>query len=304
MAQIAPPDAMVLGVQLPIAIDVPISAYDRGAMFTAGAGIRLPSMFSLPFQGCYAVGRPLRDGDDFLLPPVQIGEPCARQALDEESAAALAEAWLLDARFECASVPVFVALARDLVAVGAPLELIERALFAADEEVRHTMLCSQLASAYAGVALTPILPPVPSPVDADRETALCRLATEAWLDGCIGEGAAAAQAERARQRASDASAQRALAIIARDEASHAELAWSVLAYCLRQGGRRVREAVAPLLQAATPLPAAGAPAATAAPSLLRAHGRLPPREAEALRRETARRARRRVAPLLQAACAG
>lgn len=57
------------------------------------------------------------------------------------------------------------------------------------------------------------------------------LAIEAWCEGCLNETAAA---EQARYASADAHGPNAamLATIARDEAEHAELAWSVLAWVL------------------------------------------------------------------------
>ncbi|WP_437590928.1 hypothetical protein [Sorangium sp. So ce1000] len=48
----------------------------------------------------------------------------------------------------------------------------------------------------------------------------------------------------------------ALGEIARDEALHAELGWRVLAYCLAEGGREVREAVGDAMTGAAPAPPA------------------------------------------------
>lgn len=296
LAQITPPKTVALGLQLPVALDLPIAFPERRPLFTTGLGVRVPPLFGVEAQTCAVGGRPLRDGGALILPDVELGAPCERRIIDEEAAAVLAEAWLLDARFECASVPSFLGLARDLLAVGAPPALIEQALFAAEDEVRHTLLCSQLASSYAGISASPQLPPIPELHDLDRQSALCRLAREAWLDGCLGEGAAAAQAARAQRTASDVAARQTQSVIARDEARHAELAWSVLAFCLAAGGRAVKDAVAPLMIARHE-PPPGCPREAASPSLLRAHGRLSQGEAEAIWMGNSHRARARAATL-------
>ena len=57
------------------------------------------------------------------------------------------------------------------------------------------------------------------------------LDAESLIDGCLLEGVAAEVAKRALFRARDRQVQAALAIIARDEASHAELAWDVVRWC-------------------------------------------------------------------------
>lgn len=245
--EIVPPPIYFLGFQLPLGFELPLSGRGRGPAFAAGLGTRLPNTFGVYLQSICTPGRPLRENGVAVLPAVLVGSPCGHRDLDEPLRSALADAWLHDARVECASIPVFYALARDLAVVGAPPSLIARALAAAEQEVHHTVLCRQLAASFAGVSLTPLIPPVPAANDPDRISALCRLATEAWLDGCIGEAAAAAQAQQALQVAADQQVRTTLATIARDEAEHAELAWSVLAFCLAAGGRYVRESVAALV---------------------------------------------------------
>src|ERR1700687_81589 len=68
--------------------------------------------------------------------------------------------------------------------------------------------------------------------------ALRRLAVESLADGCLAEGFAAAIAGEALARAQDSAVREALEIIARDEASHAELSWAILAWCLGAGRSR------------------------------------------------------------------
>jgi hypothetical protein len=211
---------------------------------TIAAGARFPPPYGM---GVFCVsGRPLRSGDEALLPPVLFAEGGAplSGALDSVTRSALAEAWLDDARNECASIPVFLALARDLAAVGAPEALVTRALLAAEDEARHTLLCSAMASRLSGTLAMPLLLPTPPPADASREDALLRLAIESWRDGCLGEGVAAERARRALPHTRDPLARAALTRIAVDEQGHADLAGDVLRFCLAEGGRAVVEAVA------------------------------------------------------------
>lgn len=307
IAQATPLELFLLGFQLPLGLDLPLSNVARGPFFTTGFGIRFPGTFGLPRSPCtIVIGRPLRENGEVVLPDVQVGEPCARHELDDRLASALATAWLDDARAECASIPVFFALARDLAALSAPPELIARALTAAAEELDHTVLCSRLAARFSGGFMWPIVPDVPALKDANREAALCRLASEAWLDGCLGEGAAAAQARCAHMGASDDEVCHTLAVIARDEAGHAELAWSVLAFCLRVGGRSVYEAVAALVHASLEPPECIA-IGTVSPSGprpqdaagLRSFGRVPLPVIRTLWLQNAARARLRVLRLLR-----
>src|SRR6185369_673491 len=91
-------------------------------------------------------------------------------------------------------------------------------------------------------AVSMIAPPPPKVVR--REDALARLAVESFQDGCLGEGVAAASARRSRGAVN--------AMIARDEQRHADLAWSVLAFCLAEGGPAVREVVAAEVRSSSP----------------------------------------------------
>src|SRR5207248_1646672 len=67
----------------------------------------------------------------------------------------LARSWLVEARAEHASIAAFSALSLDLMAVGAPPRLLERAHRAALDEIVHARVCFALASAYAGEELAP-----------------------------------------------------------------------------------------------------------------------------------------------------
>jgi hypothetical protein len=158
---------------------------------------------------------------------------------------ALVHAWLADAALEHASIAAFSALALDLLALGAPPSLIAGTHRAALDEVEHARACFALASAYAGTALTAApFPAARAPVGAESSAErMVRLAVESAIDGCIGEGAAAAVAREAMSCASDPVVAAVLARIARDEQTHADLSWSILAWCMDVGGEPVHAAV-------------------------------------------------------------
>lgn len=73
-----------------------------------------------------------------------------------------------------------------------------------------------------------------------------RVAVESWIDGCIGEGVAAARAHDAAERSQDPVARAAQRRISRDEARHAKLGWSILEWAIGSGGNVVRDALADL----------------------------------------------------------
>jgi hypothetical protein len=215
---------------------IPFPGEPHKRELTLGLGLRFPAVFTnLDFGS----GRPLRIGEERALPSVLASarrRGLCKAPIDRATRAELALAWLADARAEGSSIPAFLALAAELGALGAPPELASRALSAARDEQRHTAACLAIAGDLAGreIALGPL--PRPSPSRDPRAARLRRLAVESWQDGCLGEGLAADRARRSRGPVN--------ALIARDEQRHADLAWSVLAWALAEGGRPVRDAVA------------------------------------------------------------
>ena len=170
--------------------------------------------------------------------------------LSPEARGALARLWTECARAEHASVPAFSRLSLSLVALGAPARLVEAAHRAALEEIEHARLAFSFASAYAGEPVGPGPLPELRRAPAVTATSLAELAAESLVDGCFLEGIAAEVARRALFRARDPQVRAALAVIARDEASHAELAWDVVQWCCEMGGQGVRRRLTTALAAA------------------------------------------------------
>ncbi len=162
--------------------------------------------------------------------------------LDPAIRAQIADAWARDGLAEHASIPSFGRFAFELLAVGAPADLVAEAHHAALDEVRHARLCFGLASAYAGAAIEPGPFPFDGSVEIDAD--LARMAARVAREGCIDETTAAMQVAEQLAVAHDPAVRAALAIIAEDEARHAELAWRTVAWALRTGGATVRAAVA------------------------------------------------------------
>jgi hypothetical protein len=161
--------------------------------------------------------------------------------LDGATRARLAAAWIEDARMEHASIAAFSKTSLELLALGAPAELLAAAHAAAGDEIQHALACFALASAYAGRDLGPA--PFAEAARMAPLTALDRVALETLHDGCVGETIAAVEAREAARLAEDPAVRARLAQIAEDEARHAELAWQILAWTLRSGGAEVAAAV-------------------------------------------------------------
>ncbi|MFO0619248.1 MAG: ferritin-like domain-containing protein [Polyangiaceae bacterium] len=191
--------------------------------------------------------------------------------LSAEERDELARAWRRDALLEHASIASFARFALDLLALGAPADLVADAHRAALDEIAHAELCFALASAYDGAPTDPGLLRVVGGEEA-RANDLIALAVSTFEEGCIGETAAALVAAEQLGRASDSAVRAALTRIAEDESRHAELAWRTLAWAVRAGGREVVGALVGALDRAT---SRSAPAVEATPrARLQAHGGL------------------------------
>lgn len=194
-------------------------------------------------------GRPLRVANQEKPIPAPLGfsriprHPPAHRA-DAPTRARLFTHWAREASAECASIPAFLALARDLARASAPRNLVNAALRAAREEATHTRLCVALANEHAELPIAAFTPAIPQAMDVDNQRLLERLVLEAFWDGCVAEGGAATSARRAMHKAKNKMARNTLQTIARDEQGHADLARDIAAFGLSVGGPALRRALA------------------------------------------------------------
>lgn len=151
----------------------------------------------------------------------------------------VADGWRANAATETASVASFAHLATELLAVGAPAELVERAHQDAVDEVRHARLCYALATAVDGARLGPA--PFPSAAwPRDSSPTLRTLAEDSAVESCLFESASAAVARRLAARDDVPEAIRAvLETIAVDEARHAAHGLEIVEWCAAQGGAAI-----------------------------------------------------------------
>ncbi|GEM_PF-1534052 len=198
-------------------------------------------------------GRPFRVGETHRVAGIEVrADWCAplespSDALDPKTRRALAHAWARDAAAEHASVAAFARFVLQLLAVGAPAELVADAQRALADEVRHARLCFTLASRYAGESIGPA--PLPMQGALDVQCDLAVLATSTFLEGCLGETLAAVFARVAAQRATDPMVRDVLTTIADDESRHALLAWRCVKWAMLVGGERVRTALEAIVDA-------------------------------------------------------
>jgi hypothetical protein len=199
-------------------------------------------------------------------------------ALTEDDRIFLASHWRTCAQGEHASIASFSRVALQMMALGAPADLLAGVHAAALDEVEHARACFAIASSYSGFDEGPGALPVDAL--AVRPLELEQIASETFLDACVGETVGTVVARAAAERARDASVRATLERIASDEERHAELAWRTLAWAVRAGGARVQRA---LIEALLKIDETLAPIA-ARPAHLSAHGVLPADQEDCVRR--------------------
>ncbi len=180
----------------------------EASAFTGYGGLEIP----IP-PPIVVGGRPLRIGRDHVLPHAlhPVGAP---------------RSWVRAGREELASVSVFLRLAAELDALGAPKSLAARARAAAHEELGHAAQCFR----FAGGAIAR-LPPWTPRRHRDRDHARRTIGAESLIDGWGNENRAADEAEAQRDGARDDETARALTRIAAEERGHARLGLDVARWC-------------------------------------------------------------------------
>lgn len=202
--------------------------------------------------------------------------------LPSEVQTAIASHWAAVAALEHASVASFAAVTLDLMALGAPPDLLAEAQRAALDEIEHARFAWSLASLWSGRPLGP----GPLALDGFPLRHVLEDIVEALVrDGCVGETLGAAEAQLCAELAAHPVLAARLAGIADDETRHAALAWRTLRWLLASHGPAVRlvalGAVAELrAELATDLPPDDQAAAAPGWGLLR------PRARRAHHRET------------------
>lgn len=141
----------------------------------------------------------------------------------------IAAEWARDGHMEHASVAAFAKFALELMALGAPFDLVRDTQLAMADEIRHARRCFDLAALYgeSGVVLGPLDFGV---IRADAS--LASVVRSTIVEGCVGETVAATMAAHASITTREPATAAVLAEIAEDESRHAELAWRFVAWAL------------------------------------------------------------------------
>lgn len=145
--------------------------------------------------------------------------------------------WAQMTALEFAAITAFEELAADLERLGAPADLVRRALDAAQDERDHTRMCA----AMAGL-------PVPSDASSaehrpQRAASLLEFARVNAAEGCIRESFAALEALVQSHRARDPKARAVLRRIADDEVRHGQLSWDIDAWATQRLSSRGKQQV-------------------------------------------------------------
>ena len=214
--------------------------------------------------------------------------------------ALLASEWTRAAQFEHASIASFGRFALELLAFGAPPELVAGAHRAALDEVRHAQLCFTLASLYAGTTLGP--GPLALDARAFDTFDLERSVRSAVIEGCVGETLAAVEASHVRDLTGHVYVRDVLSTLASDESEHAALAFRFVSWAVHHVGAPLRAAVrAAFGDARSRVRAREAPAGRECDALLAEHGRLTAGARHAVR---ARALTELIEPLAAELCQG
>ncbi len=197
-------------------------------------------------------------------------------ALGPSSRQTLGRAWTESALAEHASVASFARLVLELVALGAPADLVAAAQRALGDEIEHAALAFGIASALLET------PCGPGPLDVGAAPSFraepIAIAVATVLEGCVNETLSACLALAERDAATVPEVRAALDRIARDEVEHAALSWRIVTWLIQKHGAPVRDAVRSAFDGAR------ANVSTASidgvdPVIARSYGRLPSAEA-------------------------
>lgn len=243
-----------------------------GNLLMAGVGLVGALVSTMSFTR----GRQIRSFGTVLLAPVEAGDAWTGAGLssagpvgvietdDEALRAAIAAQWRENGRTEHASVAAFARLTLDLMALGAPPELVADANRDALDEIRHAELCFGLARAIDGRSESPGAFPEAARARAlsrSRTLALAQLAVDSVVDGALHEGVSARIIAKLARRCEAPAIQSILKEIAADEGRHARHGWDVVRWCLAEGGDPVAAALEGALrglpkQVTSPIPLA------------------------------------------------
>jgi len=143
------------------------------------------------------------------------------------------------AAMEHASVASFARFSLQLMALGAPPDLVRDAHQAALDEIEHARTTFSLANLFGQANVGPDkLPAAIASIDSNIDAFVKALV----LEGCVGETLGAGEGRESAQHAAWREIAEPLAKIAQDEERHATLAWRTLQWALATFGEQAQQA--------------------------------------------------------------
>lgn len=163
--------------------------------------------------------------------------------LDPDVRAELARIWAERIPTEYRSITGFSTLSFDLIAAGAPVDLVAVCHRVCIDELRHTELAVRMVEIYGGTL--PELPREISVLPSDESlNVVAQACRSAILISCLGETFACTELAMLRDRAVDPVVAGVLRIFLADEIVHARIGWAYLAHAFKTADENTRKAVA------------------------------------------------------------
>lgn len=163
--------------------------------------------------------------------------------LEPDVRAELARIWGERIPTEYRSITGFATFSFDLIAAGAPVDLVAVCHRVCIDELRHTELAVRMVEVYGGTR--PDLPRDISNLPADAKlTAVGQACRSAILLSCLGETFACTELAMLRDRAVDPVVQGVLTIFLSDEIVHARIGWAYLAHAMKTADPKTKASVA------------------------------------------------------------
>jgi hypothetical protein len=160
-------------------------------------------------------------------------------ALSPTLRAELARIWTERIDTEYRSITGFSTFSFDLIAAGAPVDLVAVCHRVCLDELRHTELAVRMVELYGGPE-----PPMPrglSSLPADESlTAVAQACRSAILLSCLGETFACAELDMLRERTVCPAVRGVLSIFLADEIVHARVGWAWLGHAVPQASDQTR----------------------------------------------------------------
>ncbi len=156
--------------------------------------------------------------------------PPALSAVSPQVAERVVAAWVQTAHAEHASVASFSRFNLELMALGAPSELVVASTRAIADEIRHARTAFGVASCFAGHPIAPGELPIDGTMTRSNDPEAVLVA--AIVEGCITETVCAMQLQHVVHDVTDPELARQLSCVVDDELRHAELSWAFVRWML------------------------------------------------------------------------